>query len=450
MKPAFFAAALLMWQAAAPASNDPARHLRYERSVTVPAGTTGQTCAVLDGSVYVGAEGESLNDLRLYASALASVGTREVPFTLTESNTDQTESEAASVRNLGTEGGAIVFDLAMPHRPYTNVDLALDAKDFTGSAIVTGRTADDHAVELGEFAVFDLSAQHLSRSTTLPFQESTFPTLHVRLHLHPAPGSGDETFGSNLVTGASVPPSRSAQTLYTAVAQTTAWTQRGRNSVATVQLPAHVPVARVEVSLDPAFKANFLRDVTVTAKPLHPDANGEPGADAETVQGQISQVHMPPAGSTPGEVAIDNRQLSMDAVLAANLHGAAAVGLAVANGDDQPLPLQNAVLEMRQRRICFDAGSSPAGQPAVYTLMYGDKALPAPVYDYARLFVPSATAAQAVLGPEQPNPQFIPRADTRPFTERHPELLWIALLAALAALGSVALRGMRQQRGASR
>ncbi len=451
-------AALVLLQSGAPggsggAEDGAAQHLRVERAVRLAAGTRGQTCAVLDANVYAHAGSESLNDLRLFADGTEA----ETPFTLTESNTAGAETERAAVRNLGTEkaaqGESIVFDLEMPRRPYTAVDLALNAKNFVGTATVWGRGERGREVALGEFAIFDLSGQHLSRTTTLPLQESSFAELHVRLELRAAPGTvpnaaagtSRHLFDSRIVTGASVPPSRAAQTLYTTVAETAAWTQHGHNSVATLHLPSHAPVARVEFAVNPEYKANFLRDVTVSARPDHQEEADSPISDVDAVSGEISQVHLPSGtdGMDSAGVAIDNRQMDVEAVLAANLRGGATVEVTVANGNDSPLPLGAVQLQMRQRRICFEANATG------YRLFYGDKELAAPVYDYSRLFVPSEAPAQATLDPEQPNPRYVQRADARPFTERHPELLWLALFTALAALGGVALRGVRHQRGAS-
>ncbi len=95
---------------------------------------------------------------------------------------------------------------------------------------------------------------------------------------------------------------------------------------------------------------------------------------------------------------------------------------------------------MRRRTLCFDAAPS-----TTYTLLYGDAALHPPVYDYARLFQPSATPALATLGPEQFNPRFIARADERPYTERHPEFLWIGLIAIVAGLGATAVQTIKRQ-----
>ncbi len=77
-------------------------------------------------------------------------------------------------------------------------------------------------------------------------------------------------------------------------------------------------------------------------------------------------------------------------------------------------------------------------------LYYGDSRLEAPEYDYARLFVASRTALAAELGPERLNANYrAPAAPLRPFAERHPELLWIALIAVICALGVVALKAAR-------
>jgi hypothetical protein len=107
----------------------------------------------------------------------------------------------------------------------------------------------------------------------------------------------------------------------------------------------------------------------------------------------------------------------------------------IENGDDPPLDVTSVQLEMAERQLCFEAAAG-----ASYTLYYGDPALSAPHYDYATLFAPEKDAAQATLGPEQRNPEYEARPDQRPFTERHPGLLWAALILVIVVLGWVALR----------
>jgi hypothetical protein len=90
---------------------------------------------------------------------------------------------------------------------------------------------------------------------------------------------------------------------------------------------------------------------------------------------------------------------------------------------------------MIERDLCFEADGNGG-----YLLFYGDPALAAPRYDYARLFAPQVNASQVTAGPEQPNPAYQPRPDARPFTEKHPALLWMALVVVIALLGVVAVR----------
>jgi hypothetical protein len=430
MKVALALASALLFQVANVSSNDPTpepRHFRYQRSVRLPADARGQACAILDADVFAHAASESLNDLRLYA------GPHETPFNFSISGTQGAEDDAATVRNLGLSHGDITFDLAMPARPYSAILLDLGAQDFLGTAHVTADNTE--ATDLGTFAIFDLTSQHLSRSMMLPLQESTFPRLHITLHLTAAPNVTPHALNSAIVRGAMVPPSREAQTLYTTVASSSSITNRGRQTVASLHVPAHVPIERVSFTLPDGFVKNFFRSTTITATP---DNNRDAGA-VESLTGNVSHVHLPQNPAT-GEPAIDTAQQSIDAVLGANLRTGATVHIAIDNGDDPPLPITSVQLQMRQRNICFEA-SSPG-----YMLMYNDPALRAPVYDYAHLFVPSAKPAIANLGPEHVNPDFQARRDSRPYSERHPELLWIALLGVIVVLASIALRSSRTHR----
>ena len=80
-------------------------------------------------------------------------------------------------------------------------------------------------------------------------------------------------------------------------------------------------------------------------------------------------------------------------------------------------------------------------------LYFGDAKLEAPVYDYAKMSREDMDAAQASLGPTTPNSAYTPRADDRPWSERHPSVLWIAMLLAVVVLAVLAIRGLAAQRG---
>lgn len=458
MKSVALMAVLLLWQAAA--ANDPPvaqpEHMQYLRALSVPAGT-GQACAVLDAQVFPHAE-PALIDLRIFPRSAANGPQHEVPYAITMSEAVTEETQPARLLNLGSDGAKIVFDLEMPARPYSDVTLDLDpnATNFLATATVTGMDAlggKAKSTALGSFTLFDLTAQHLSRSTTLPLDESTFHYLHVSLSVSPAPGSAP---GSGpvivpaMVLGAQVPPSRESQILYTTVAASTSVETAGRESRASFEIPPRVPVERIEFVLAPAFKANFSRDVkvTATAEPLPKGApratttegevdNDERAPLPETVTGNILRVHANEAGHE-----IRTEVLGFPAILGANLQRPAKVEVAIENGDDQPLPIKQVLLEMRQRELCFDAAAAATG--AGLALYYGDAALAGPVYDYERLFVAADKPLAATLGPEQLNPQYTPRPQAPlPFTERHPQVLWIALIAAICALGAVALKASK-------
>ena len=436
---------LLLWQAATP--NEPPvatpEHLQYQRAISVPAGA-GQACAVLDAQIFPHAA-PSLIDLRIFPSQAGMP--REVPYAITLSETVTEETQPARVLNLGTSGRDIVFDLEMPDRPYTEVALDLDGSDFLATATVSGRDSlgGSKSTALGVFTLFDLSSQRLSRDTTLPLEESTFRYLHVILSVSPAPGtsSGATRFVPAMVQGAQVPPSRQAETVYTTVATVSVPTvgalATARKTRFDIALPLRVPVERVSFDLPATYIGNFSRDVKISASP---DASAKPASGIvadppiESMTGTILRVHSMQAGHK-----INEQVLSIPATLGANLQNSAHVWIEIENGDDQPLPVAAVRLEMRQRKLCFEM---PANMDAGLTLYYGDPALLAPVYDYDRLFVPSNKPLIAQLGPEQPNSGFRePPAEVRPFTERHPEVLWIALIAVICVLGVVALKSSR-------
>ncbi len=419
------AAAVLLgavWQAAGRVAPDPHR-FPIARAVTVEPGEGVRACAALDGAVYAHAE-PALADVRLFS------GRTELPYALTMSETSPT-ADSAKVLNRGLRGRHIVFDLAMPRRPYTHVDLDVNGQNFLASAKVTGLNSlpqQGAGTALGAFTLFDLTAQDLARNTTLPLSESDFPFLHVDLEfLDSGHTLGD--LDPVMIRGAVVPPSREAETVYTTVAETNEIVQRGRESVAIFTVPAHVPIERVSFVVGSEGPANFSRSVSVRAK-----ADGDANAMREEVSGQISRVKMTQHGQQ-----LHLETLAIPATVGSNVQGDAHIEVAVDNGDDQPLAIRAMRLDMRERKLCFDAPDGPVD------LDYGDSTLQSPVYDYSRLFSPAAPARVAELHSELSNPLYLPPPiKVRPLTERHPELLWIALLGVVAILGAIAFRSARR------
>jgi Protein of unknown function (DUF3999) len=423
--------ALLLWQATPGPVTTAPQYLRYQR-IVAPS-DPGQNCVVIDPQLFPHAA-PSLKDLRLFKD------NHEVPYAITLSEPQQPDSDTATIRNLGLRGRKIVFDLEMPNRPYTEIDLDLAGHDFLAIATVSGTRDPNYSnqTRLGDFTLFDLTTQHLSRNTTIHLQETSLPYLHIELAISPAARAGNTSPTpealQKMVQGVTVPPSREAQSLYTTAARSSAITQRGRQSIATFALPERIPIERVSFDLAPTYKANFSRDVRITD---HPDSTANPETSAnpasETLAGTILRVHLTQAGRE-----IRHEQLSIPATLGSNMQSEAAVLVAVENGDDTPLPITGIRLEMRQRKICFDASDE---RPL--TLYYGDPALTAPQYDYARLFTLSSAVHTAQLGHERQNVLYRDRPDARPLTERRPHLLWIVLLIVICILAIIAIRSSK-------
>ena len=145
----------MLWQAGsrvAPIETAERQYFRYQRAIA-PAGM-GQNCAVLDAPTFAHASA-ALKDLRLFHQTAAA---REIPYAVTLSEPTQPDSEPAHVINLGLRGHTIVFDLAMPQRPYTDVVLDLSGRDFIATAVVTGANTlgDSAGTRLGEFTLSGL------------------------------------------------------------------------------------------------------------------------------------------------------------------------------------------------------------------------------------------------------------------------------------------------------
>jgi hypothetical protein len=109
----------------------------------------------------------------------------------------------------------------------------------------------------------------------------------------------------------------------------------------------------------------------------------------------------------------------------------------ILNGNDAPLSSVRLSLSMSRRFALFRPRESRS-----YRLLYGNARAVAPQYDFAGTLriQPNEVILDLSLGPEELTAHY---EDPRPFTERHPNLLWFALGLAIALLGYAALRAMR-------
>jgi hypothetical protein len=109
----------------------------------------------------------------------------------------------------------------------------------------------------------------------------------------------------------------------------------------------------------------------------------------------------------------------------------------ILNASDDPLSSVRVSVAMSLRFVLFRPRENRG-----YRLLYGNDRAAAPQYDFARTLriQPNELLLHLNLGPEETTTNY---ADPRPFTERHPNLLWFALGIAIVLLGYAALRALR-------
>jgi hypothetical protein len=379
-------------------------YFKYERDLPAT-NSGGQHYAVVDETVWSHAQ-PSLNDVRLYSSG------KEVPYALeVEQGGSETELKAVRVLQPASVGGKTQFLLDMSGVPeYDRIQLDLASRNFVSHARVEGQD-DAHGAQwavLGTTTVYDLSDENLGHNSTLQIPVATYKYLRVTI---------DGTVKPSDIQSATAGVIRTEEAVWRTIAIAPTSAQVEKDTVITFAVPDNVPVERVAFDVNPA-QSNFRRDVDVQS-----------GKGQSYGSGAITRIHMQRGGA---KVDIEETTLGIDR------SDAGSVKVIVHNGDDVPLPITAAHLQQYERRIYFDAS---AGTP--YQLYYGDAALDAPVYDYAKLFQVNPSASAIPLGAEETNAAYKGRPDERPWSERHPAILWIAILAAVLTLGGIALRSMR-------
>ena len=379
-------------------------YFHYQRQLQ-PLNSSGQHYTVVDEAVWQHARPD-LSDLRIYSTD------KEIPYRLTiEQGSSETEQRQCRVLQPGTVGGEAQFLLEMSCvAEYDRIELNLRARNFVAHARAEGQD-DPHGAKwavLGTTTLYDLSDEKLGRNFTLKIPLTTYKYLRVTV---------DRPVNPSDVESATAGITRAQKAVWRDLSNEPKQSRQGKDTILTFSVPGEVPVERANISVDPA-QQNFLRRLEVRGE------NGQ-----EFGSGEIRRVHMERNGQK-----IDTEQTSLD--LRGNTKGT--LKIIIHNGDDAPLKITGARLEQYERRIYFDADAGI--QPKLY---YGDQQLDSPVYDYAKLFQKNADADQKQLGVEELNGAFTGRPDDRPWSERHPAVLWLAIIAAVLVLGGVALRSMK-------
>lgn len=397
----------------------PLSYFKYQRPVQ-PA-QAGQQYIAVDESIWQHAR-RDIGDLRLYN------GANEVPYSLVvERGGAEQEEKALPIFQQARVAGKTQFMIDMRDlAEYDHVALKLSTQNFVAHAQAEGQD-DLHGKQwagLGDSILYDLSREHLGSNTTLRLPRASYKYLRVTID---GPVKPDEVIGAMSElrqerkpvwrTVGSQPATGSTNGSQMRWEKGKLQPQEGKDTLLTFNLPQGVAAEKLSFDID-AAQGNFWRRVEILN-----DRGQLMGS------GEIERIHMQRAGQ---KIDSDEHEVSFSA------RGSKTLAAIIYNGDDPPLKLNGAHLEQEERRLYFDA---PSG--ATLMLYYGDEKLNAPVYDYARFFQAQPSAIAAQLGPEQENASYSERPDERPWSERHPAVLWAAILAAVLVLGALALRSMR-------
>jgi len=379
---------------------------KYVRNLQGSAGNK-QAYFVIDEAIWANARPD-LGDLRL------DPGEQEVPYALqVERGSSETQQVSVGVLQVGTVGGNTQFFLDMSRlAQYDHLELQLKNPESSLVAHLEIDGQDDlHGnrwSKLAQTVIYDLQGDDLGSNTQVRLPLSSYRYLRI---------VADGSLQPSLIKGAKAYVRQEEEAVWRTLPASGQRQEQNRDTVFTFTPPKNAPVDRVEFLAD-ATQPNFRRPVEVRG-----------GKDETLGTGEVSRVHMVRAGQK-----IDFEQ----AAIAVNGWTMGALRVIIHNGDDRPLVLQDVRLQQYERRIYFNVPAT--GLPHVY---YGDDRLEPPTYDFAKVFLKNPHAAPVRLSPEEANPAYRERPDDRPWSERHPAILWIAIVLAVVVLGAIALRSMK-------
>jgi hypothetical protein len=368
-----------------------------------------QNYFLVDGEIWSRSRPD-LGDMRIYD------GERQVQYALSEQRGDTSvKEETARILNLGSVGEHTEFDLDMEQAAeYDRVRLDLDAKNFVATVSLTGNNALGQATgtKLPSATLYDFTRTTLGSNLVLKLPASSFRYLHVSI----SPGISPQQ-----VKGATVYNLQETKTIWSTMGSCGPPTQTQRNTEIICQLPPKVPLDRIHFQVDPG-QVNFRRTVNLMDSSRRYLTGGE-----------ITRVRLNRAGTTTVSEEMDVQIRGQNANQ---------LVIAVDNGDNPPLAIAGVQLLAIERRVYFDPQEKSS-----LKLFYGDDKLEPPVYDYARFLHVDPAAVRAELGPGTPNDAYRMRPDSRPWSERHNVVLWLAMLLAVVVLTSLAIRGLKAEAG---
>jgi Protein of unknown function (DUF3999) len=382
----------------------------YSREIIPPAANErGLTAIVVPEDVYAHSS-KLLADIRIVDDA-----GREVPYVLhVPSGHTHTDRRIARMQEHSFRPGEFtqfVLD-ANANAPFHNALLVNTSEtDFiTWAEVAVSDDARQWRIVCDRAPLFRFNKQNLQGTQTLHYSETNARYIRLRIleGSHPFPVTS-----VNVLYEVTTPEERVPVSAQLHASKAT----NPQESVWRADLPADLPLNEVHFETD---ESEFSRSVTIDSS--------EDGQEWTPVgSGEIYRFHH-------DDVLREWLQVGFGGGW--SLHWR----VHVMNGDNSPLAAARVILYMTPRRLVFRA--DPARR---YLLVYGQSEAKPPQYDLERTI--RAEAFQklpvATLGGEQINSEY---EDPRPWSERHPAVLWIAVIIAAGLLGAAALRSLRASR----
>ena len=394
----------------------PAFH--YERPVELASSPAPETCVVLPADLLSHAA-PYLQDLRVIGED------REVGYLARISNGTAGEmARPQTILNLGERNGAVSFDVEMSEPRYSHIVLRMGRSHFSVLVHVTGiDRPGERGVSFPAIAYSSNADESEPQQRVISLPESNFHYLHFEIQTLAL-----EPVAPQDIAGVDVMVEKTEPTRYVQVAVASGPEQKPHATVYSFSLPPNVPADRLTFASDDP-NAVFSRMADLERYPAAPSQADKARPAIPRQSEGIAFTHAPPKkGETASASTVE---LGLGAVRYASI-----VRLTIQNGDDVPLKLHAIALAMRERRVCFLRKPNTS-----YVLRYGDPVLGAPQYDLSPLEANLANASLSTLGPER---ALTPAMNGGvPFTERHPVLLWVALILVVGTLGFVALRSAK-------
>ena len=388
-----------------------------ERAIEVR--SPGRAAVRLDREVYEGAR-EDLGDLRILDDAGAVV-----PFVLDRGlfARDPVHRRPA-IRNRGWRGdGALsaVVDFGGRARK-SRLRLELSGDNFRRRVAVEGSEDGETWVTLVDEAwVFAVPGADAARYETVALPENDFPYLRVTVQPGESERGRFDLAGAELPAAA--PPAREQDL---EPRWTSAEEKDSRETWLNLDLGArHQPFRAVEISVE---DERFFREVRVEAR-RQPATPSSPVPWVEIGRGALYRLEHGGRRREGLQVDVSGRERVLR--------------LCVRNGDDRALRIREVSVRVPVERLAFEARPGRS-----YRLVYGSSSLRSPSFDLGRTIDdPVAWTDAAVevnLGPARRAPAVPPPLP--PWTERHPALLWLALVAVVLVLGGLTFHALRSPR----